>query len=49
MNLDKHVLTAGLSYEHQYVGNSFMLAVWDITVTTALRTSEMEQHLLYTL
>ncbi|MFR3425120.1 MAG: TonB-dependent receptor domain-containing protein [Phocaeicola coprocola] len=24
MNLDKHVLTAGLSYEHQYVGNSFM-------------------------
>lgn len=24
MNLDKHVLTAGLSYEHQYVSNSFM-------------------------
>lgn len=23
-NLDKHVLTAGLSYEHQYVSNSFM-------------------------
>ena len=25
------------------------LAVWDINVTTAFRTSEMEQHLLYTL
>lgn len=24
MNLDKHVITAGLAYEHQYVGNSFM-------------------------